>query len=186
MSTWDRTRVALDPDALTRRELLFGAGVVVGVTLLPLRRGRAADAFELDEKTEAALGTSPYVYISPLHPDGKESRCHGEVWYFYDKGGVVIATGSERWKTRAVEKDWNSARVWVGDSGRVKKDGDRFRKGPTFRAQARREPDRAVYERLMAAFAKRYSDEWGKWEPRFRKGYGDGSRVLIRYEPVGP
>ena len=38
----------------------------------------------------------------------------------------------------------------------------------------------------MTSFGKKYPKEWGKWEPRFREGYGDGSRVLIRYEPVAP
>jgi len=186
VNIWHRADEIWDPGTLTRRELLGGAGVVVGMTLLPLRIGRAGDAFQIDEKAKSALKTSPYVYISPLHPDGKESRCHAEVWYFYDQGGVVIATGPDRWKTRAIDRGWSAARVWVGDYGRVKQDGDGFRKGPSFRAKARRDSDRAVFERLMLSFAKKYPDAWGKWEPRFRKGYEDASRVLIRYEPTGP
>jgi hypothetical protein len=52
-------------------------------------------------------------------------------------------------------------------------------------ARATIEPDRAVFERLMERFATRYADEWGKWGPRFRKGWDDGSRVMIRYTPIG-
>lgn len=170
---------------LSRRELLFGAGVVLGAALIPLRRARAGKEFGLPEATREALAASRYVYISPLHPDAKESRCHGEVWYFYDEGDVVIGTGPDRWKTRAVDRGWDEARIWVGDYGRVKRAGDRFRKGPSFRARARRERDPAVFERLMTVFGEKYSDEWGKWEPRFRRGYEDGTRVLIRYQPIG-
>jgi len=171
---------------LSRRELLYGAGVAVGAVLLPLRRGSAAQNFKMPAATRKVLETSPYVYVSPLHPDGKESRCHAEVWYFEDGGDAVLATGDKRWKTQAVNRGWDKARIWVGDYGRVKKDGDRFRAGPTFLAQARRDKDPAVFERLMVSFANKYPDEWGKWEPRFRKAYKDGTRVLIRYHPIGP
>ncbi len=186
VSSWLDAEEVPGLNALTRRELLYGAGLAVGATLLPLRELRADDAFELEKETVGALETSPYVYISPLHPDGKESQCHGEVWYSFDQGGVVIATGADRWKTRALERGWSSARIWVGDYGRVKRDGDRFRKAPSFRAKSSRESDPAVFERLMTTFGKKYPKEWAKWEPRFREGYGDGSRVLIRYEPVAP
>ena len=42
----------------------------------------------------------------------------------------------------------------------------------------------ATWSRLMAAFSKRYAEEWGKWGPRFERGRADGSRVLIRYTPI--
>jgi hypothetical protein len=185
VSTSRKAGEAFSSLELSRRQLLRGAGVVVGAALLPLRAGRAGQEFALPEATRKALETSSYVYVSPLHPDGKESRCHGEVWYSYDKGDVVIATGNERWKTRAVERGWTRTRIWVGDYGRVKSDGDRFRTGPSFLAEARHDRDRAAFERLMARFGKKYPDEWEKWEPRFRKGYAEGSRVLIRYRPIG-
>ncbi|MFQ5513027.1 MAG: hypothetical protein ACE5FG_01210 [Myxococcota bacterium] len=172
MSTW------------RRRDVLRGAGVALGATLLPLRGAWPAEGFELPETTRKELERSPYVYVSPLHPDGRESRCHGEVWFFVHRGDVVIATGQDRWKARALERGWRRARLWVGDHGRVKKDGERFRKGPSFVAQASRDRDRATFEALMRRFASKYPTEWGKWEPRFRKGYGDGSRVLIRYHPI--
>ena len=42
-----------------------------------------------------------------------------------------------------------------------------------------------MIEAALAAFGAKYPDEWDKWEPRFRKGLADGSRVLIRYRPSG-
>ncbi len=153
---------------------------------LPLARARAEDArFELPRATSKELETSPYVYLSPLHPDGAESRCHGAVWFMVHESDVIVATGKDRWKTRALEKGWDRARVWVGDYGSVKAAGDKFRAAPSFEARASREPDPAVFEVLMSTFAKKYPDDWGKWEPRFREGFASGSRVLIRYRPIG-
>ena len=170
---------------LSRRELLRDTGLILAALAFPLRLARGKEAFELPDASRQVLAKSPYVYVSPLHPDGKESRCHGEVWYFMDGGDVVIATGADRWKTRAVKKGWDQARIWAGDYGRVKSDGDRFRGGPTFLTRAELDTAAPVFERLMGAFGTKYPDEWGKWEPRFRKAYGDGSRILIRYRPIG-
>ena len=39
--------------------------------------------------------------------------------------------------------------------------------------------DDSVIEAALAAFGEKYPDEWDKWEPRFRKGLADGSRVLV-------
>jgi hypothetical protein len=167
---------------LTRRELLWGAGLALGALALPRGRVRAAES-ALSEAARGALGSSPLVYISPLKADGSESSCHGEVWFTPDGDDVLIVTGSERWKSRALAKGWDRARIWVGDFGPVGKAGERYREAPSFDAQVRRDADPAAFERLMAAFGGKYPDEWGKWEPRFRKGYGDGSRVLLRYAP---
>ena len=119
VSSWLEAEEVPGLNALTRRELLYGAGLAVGASLLPLRELRADDTFELEQETVRALETSPYVYISPLHPDGKESQCHGEVWYSFDQGGAVIVTTADRWKTFALERGWRSARTWAADYGRV-------------------------------------------------------------------
>ncbi|MBW2280726.1 MAG: twin-arginine translocation signal domain-containing protein [Deltaproteobacteria bacterium] len=165
-----------------RRDFLTAVGVAVGSVVLP-RLSRAEDE-PLPAAARAALSKSPLVYVSPLKKDGTESRCHGEVWYFTDGGDVVIATGKDAWKKRALDGGLDRARIWVGDYGPVKKAGDAFRKAPSFLAQASFDTDPAAFERLMTAYAERYSDGWQKWEPRFRKGYADGSRVVIRYAPV--
>lgn len=169
----------------SRRELLRGAGLLWGSVSLWPRLGFGEERYALSESTKLALGSSRLVYLSPLHADGRESRCHGEVWFFQDGSDVVVVTAKDRWKARALGKGWDRARIWVGDFGPVKQAGDRFRAAPTFVARAGLEPDRAAFDRLLAAFGSKYPEEWGKWEPRFKQGYADGSRVLIRYRPEG-
>jgi hypothetical protein len=169
---------------LTRRELLVGAAVGLGALAFPARAMAAENSFDLPDTTRSALSRSPLVYVSPLNPDGKESRCHGEVWYFVDGDDVVIATAVDRWKARAVRSGRDRARIWVGDYGRGKQVGDRYRAGPTFLAHASIDDDPATFQRLMKAFAGRYPEEWGKWEPRFEKAYADKTRLLIRYSPI--
>jgi hypothetical protein len=183
-----RSRAApCDPD-LSRRDLLAGAGfVAVSVALPVLRSGRARadEPFRLPAATLGALEKSPLVYVSPLKSDGSESRCHGEVWYFFDRGDVVLATGKNVWKTRAVKRGLDRARIWVGDYGPAGSADGPFRKGPSFLAKAALDRDPATFERLLESYGRKYPDGWGKWEPRFRKGYAEGSRIVIRYTPVG-
>ena len=170
----------------TRRGVIQAAvAAVAGFFFLGRPGGaRAGAAFALPEATRKALATSPLVYISPLLADGSESECHGEVWYFTDNGSVVIVTAADAWKARAIARGRKQARIWVGDFGPVRFSLGRYRKAPTFLSKAEIISDRAVFDRLMAAFGKRYPDEWAKWEPRFAKGFADGSRVMIRYSPV--
>jgi hypothetical protein len=170
---------------LSRRQVLHGLGLAAGALLLP-RRVPGDEAYRLPAATRVELEKSPLVYVSPLRSAGEESRCHGEVWYFVDGEDVVIVTGAERWKARALDKGLDRARVWVGDLGRGRFKGERFREGPTFLARGSLEKDPTVFERLLAAFGRRYAEEWGKWESRFREGYAEGSRVVIRYRPIAP
>jgi hypothetical protein len=171
---------------MRRREFLWaGTAALAGGAWLLARGSRAADPPELPEITRRALEKSPLVYISPLRPSGRESSCHGEVWFFEDRGDVVIITGNDAWKARALRQGWAEARLWVGDFGPVSSAGEKFRGAPEFRARASLDPDPAVFERLLASYARKYADSWQKWEPRFRKGHAEGSRVLIRYSPAG-
>ena len=172
---------------LNRRSFLIGSGALCAAASLGLGarvEAQAVSADVLSASAKAALAESPLVYISPLLDKGKESRCHGEVWFFVDEGDVVIFTSKESWKARALALGRNQARIWVGDFGPVRWAGDRFRKAPHFKAMAEGDSRPEAFERLMADYEKRYADEWGKWGPRFRKGYNDGSRELIRYRPV--
>ena len=166
----------------TRRDLLVGGVVGLGVLALLPTRSRAQ---ELPEQTRAALEQSPFVYISPLRSDGEESRCHGEVWFAFDRGSVLIVTEANTWKSRALAAGLDRARIWVGNFGPVRRAGDRFRNAPVFTAEAAAGKDDAAFERLLSAFGKKYPAEWERWESRFRRGYTDDSRVLIRYEPIG-
>ena len=129
----------------------------------------------------AAAKTSPLVYVSPLLASGAESRCHGEVWFFVDGGDVVLATATKTWKARALAAGRNQARIWVGDFGPYEGAAEKVAGAPNFVATATLDKDRAVFDRLLAAYAEKYADEWGKWKPRFESSYADGSRIVIRY-----
>jgi len=169
----------MDDSALhwTRRAVLRGAAVLAGAAAFAPRRLFAADApYALPKATADALAKSPLVYVSPLLASGKQSACHKEVWYFVDRGAVVIGTATDRWKTVAVKKGRDKARLWVGEYGAS---------APTFLAQAEIDKDPATFARLLAAYATRYPDEWdSKWKARFESSYKDGSRTVIRYTPI--
>jgi len=176
--------IAEGAPGLTRRELLVSGAAVLGGLAFGSRAYAADAPYALSEAARAALGESPLVYVSPLHKNGRESSCHGEVWYFVDGDAVVVATAADRWKVRAIRSGRDRARIWVGDFGPAWRAGKSYREAPTFLARAEIDEDRAVFDRLMAAFAERYADEWGKWKPRFEKGYADASRLVLRYTPV--
>lgn len=170
--------------AWSRREVLAAGATLLGGLAWTRSVPAAEPSWSLPAATRAALDESPWVYVSPLHRDGRESSCHGEVWYFVDDSAVVIATAADRWKVEAIRSGRDRARLWVGDRGPAWRAGKRYRELPTFLARAEIDRDRAVFERLMAAFAERYADEWGKWKPRFETSYADGSRLLVRYTPI--
>jgi hypothetical protein len=163
---------------------LIGGASLLGAALLPPRAALSADAPVVDAALAKALVESGLVYISPLHADGRESSCHGEVWFFEDRGSVVIVTAKDRWKARALRTGRHRARLWVGEHGRGPSAGEGFREAPSFLASAGFDEESATWSRLMAAYAKRYPNEWGKWAPRFEQGRADGSRLLIRYTPI--
>ncbi len=167
---------------LTRRELMrLGAGAAL---LLAWPRGAAARA--VDAELGALLEKSGFVYVSPLLANGAESRCHGEVWYGWLDGAVVLITAKDAWKARALTRGRDTARLWVGDHGRVggMTGSEKFREAPSFDARARAVRDAELLDRLMRLYRTKYPAEIGRWEPRMRSGFESGERVLIRYEPL--
>ncbi|HVH17202.1 MAG TPA: hypothetical protein VNF72_02775 [Myxococcota bacterium] len=145
----------------------------------------AAAQDDVSPDLATALEKSAFVYVSPLKSDGKESRCHGEVWYAWIDGAVVLTSASSSWKARAAAKGLR-ARIWVGDYGRVKTLGignEAFREGPSFDARAVIVKDPALVDRMLAQYDKKYPKEIGSWRDKMRAGNADGSRVLLRYVP---
>jgi len=175
----------LQDPRLSRRSFLGVAAASGAALLLPPERLRADEAFALPDATRAALEKSPLIYLSPLRSDATESKCRGEVWYVQEGAELLVVTAADRWKAMAVRRGLDRARIWVGDFGRWKKSDGRYKTGPTFLAKARFDAEGSLIETALAAFGEKYPDEWDKWEPRFRKGLADGSRVLIRYRPSG-
>ena len=117
---------------IDRRTFLLGSAAAA---LAPRLAARAAAPSDLDR----ALESSGLVYVSPLLADGRESRCHAEVWFAWLDGAVVIVTARDRWKALAVARGLDRARLWVGDRGtwkRVLGHSDEFRAAPSFEATA--------------------------------------------------
>ena len=170
---------------LDRRTFLGAAAAA----LLAPKRLFAAEGTALPDATRTLLESSEFVYVSPLRKSG-ESTCHGEVWYGWIDGTVVINTRRGTWKAKALEKGLDRARIWVGNHGRWKglmPSGERneaFRQGPSFDARARFETDRSVNERLLALYEKKYAAEFGRWREDMKTGFFSGQRKLIRYEPI--
>jgi hypothetical protein len=174
---------------IDRRTFLAGA---LAAGLVPRAIARAAEprpgsATAPSPALAAALEASPFVYVSPLRADGAESTCHGEVWFAALDGAAVIITAHDRWKARALARGLDRARVWVGDHGpwsRLLGKNEAFRSAPSFDARASLANDPKLLDRLIAAYERKYPREIADWRDRFRKGFADGSRVLIRYTPA--
>lgn len=177
---------------ISRRSFLVASA---GLALWPLARtasasarprvSAAADA-SVSPELVAALESSPYVYVSPLRADGSESTCHGEVWFAWIDGAVVLTSAATTWKARAVARDLTRARLWVGDHGRWKAmvgRNEAFRAAPSFVARASVVKDAALVERLLVVFGKKYPAEIERWRDRMRAENADGRRVLLRYSP---
>ena len=98
-----------------------------------------------------------------------------------DGDDLLVVTSPERWRAACISKGLDQARLWVGDFGMWKESKGGFRSAPGYDAKASLEADHAVHARALAAFGKKYPDEWDKWGPRFAKGLASGERVLIRY-----
>lgn len=192
-----RTRDSLDTlqrkHSLTRRSFItrvsrVGLGALGLVWALP---GRPRPAIAEQPAPAPApltlLEESPYVYISPLLSNGKESSCHAELWFGWIDDSVIVTVAKERWKATALTRGLAGARIWVGDHGRWKTmlggRNEEFRTAPNFVAKAERVDDPEMIERLLVVYAKKYPNEIDAWRDKMRSGTADGSRILIRYRP---
>ena len=75
----DRRHHARPAITLTRRRFLGAAAGSAALLAMP-HGAFAATSAGLD----AAVAKSSLVYVSPLLGDGRESACHGEVWFVAD------------------------------------------------------------------------------------------------------
>jgi len=191
---WKRSPVARASDrsegGIDRRTFLGGAAMLL---LWPARGlaqpAPAPAATALPAATLQLLDTSKFAYVSPLRKDGAESTCHGEVWFAWLDGSVLVNSRRGTWKVQAVEKGLDRARIWVGDHGRWKsmivgERSEAFRAAPHFDAHASFESDRAVNDRLIAHYEKKYAGDFDRWREDMKTGFYSGERKLIRYTPV--
>jgi hypothetical protein len=164
-----------------------GAAALSGVVLLPANLARARDAeFQVSKAAQAAIDKSKLIYITPLKSGGKESACHAEVWFYADNTDLLVVTKPELWRSQAIKRGLDRARIWVGDHGVWKSSDGAFRKSPSFLARAEHiSSDAEAVGRTLKAMGAKYADEgWSTYGPRFKEGLADGSRVLLRYRPV--
>jgi hypothetical protein len=128
-------------------------------------------AADLSPELRKALEESKYVYISSQRKDGSWSR-PAEIWFLFHDGAVYVGTPASSWRAKRIRWGRPRARIAVGKE-----------EGPTFFARGEIVKDRSVMERMLEVYAKKYADRWSQHEQRFRQGFADGSRVLIRYTP---
>lgn len=175
---------------IDRRTFLGGAALALLAPGRVLAEERSSTSPRIIAAATDVIEKSPFAYISPLKKDGSESTCHGEVWFAWIDGAVVVNSRRGTWKVKALEKGLDRARIWVGDHGRWKASigggrNEAFREAPTFEARARFETDRKVLDQLIAAFEKKYAGEFDQWREDMHAGFFSGHRKLIRYEPIG-
>ena len=145
---------------------------LIAVVALALGASARASAEPLAPEVVRLLESSPYVYIATQRKDGTFGA-PSEIWFMYDQGAVWMASPTTAWRVRRIHAGRATARIAVGTKD-----------GPTFVAKGSFVRDPAVYERLFTTYAKKYPQGWPQYEARFRDGLKDGSRVLMRYQPI--
>ncbi len=172
-----------------RRELLrfgaTGAALLLGGGLLPrLAQAAGAAAGGFDNAMRQALADTEVFYLTPLRSDGSESRCQAEIWFVADDSAAYVVTDADAWRARAVRQGLTGARIWVGDVGVWTRSDGAYRELPMLEASASLVEDGAEHSRILDLMGDKFSLEWLIWGPRFRNGLADGSRVMLRYQPV--
>lgn len=148
------------------RWIRLATALVIVALLAPAAKGG-----ELSPEIQGGLAGSKYVYIASTRKDGKFGK-PAEIWFLYHKGAVYVGTPPTSWRARRIKAGRPAAKIWVG-----KPDGLSF----TATGAIVNEPD--VYPIMYETYAKKYAEGWSKFEEKFRTGFKDGSRVLIKYTP---
>jgi len=164
---------------LTRRRILAaGAGVFAAAGFA--WRATAEDAGSLQKN----LLESELIYLTPIRTDGNDSRCQAEVWFVHHESDLYVVTAAEAWRAQAIDRGLARTRIWVGDVGQWGDSDGRYRELPQIEAVASRVEDAESQNAVLDAMGGKYRVEWFVWGPRFRNGLADGSRVMLKYQPV--
>ena len=164
---------------LTRRRVLV-AGTSMVVAAGFAGRVHSAD----DAALQSGMDESELIYITPIRSDGKESRCQAEVWFVHHQSDLYVVTADDAWRAQAIGKGLTRTRIWVGDVGAWGDSEGTYRSLPQVEAVASQIADAETQNSVLDAMGGKYSVEWFVWGPRFRNGLADGSRVMLRYQPV--
>jgi hypothetical protein len=163
-SARDRQR---DSRAAMRMRFMWAVGVLVG--LCAAGNGAAA----LSDSLQHDLATSKYVYIASTRKGGQLGK-PAEIWFLYHDGAVYVGTPPTSWRAKRIKAGRPQAKIWVGKPD-----------GPSFLATGAIVNDPKVVDVMLQTYATKYPDGWKTHEEKFRSGFKDGSRVLIKYTPQG-
>lgn len=152
-------------DRLARVALCVAVGLLLAGAAPPARAG------SLSEEQRQQLAASRYVYIATQRKDGSFGA-PAEIWFLFHDGDLWVGTTPQSWRARRIRAGRPRARIAIGKPD-----------GPSFLARGEIVKDAKVEELLMATFATKYPDGWPRYEQRFRAGFADGSRILVRYRP---
>ena len=130
------------------------------------------------------LRTSDLVYLSPIKSNGDESACQAEIWFAYDGASIYVCTDSESWRATAPTLGLAMTRIWVGDLGQWQDTEGQYKNLPALVAKASIESSREEQTRVLELFGDKYRISWLVWGRRFRKGLADGSRTMVKYQPI--
>jgi hypothetical protein len=151
------------------RAQTLAARVVVLVGLL----ASLASAGGLSPELKKSLAESKYVYIASQRKDGNFGK-PAEIWFFYHNDAVYVGTLPTSWRAKRIKWGRPTSKIAVG-----KQDG------PSFEASGAIVKDAEAEKAMLETYAKKYPDGWKQFEEKFRNGFKDGSRVLIKYTPKG-
>ncbi len=133
--------------------------------------GGAGLAGELPASVKDKLASSTYVYISSQRKSGQFGK-PAEIWFMYHDGAVWVGTLPTSWRVKRIKAGRTLAKIAVGKVD-----------GPSFEATGSLVTDPKMQAELMKTYAKKYPEGWATFAERFRKGFQDGSRVLVKYVP---
>ena len=164
---------------VNRRQALAGSAA-----LLISAWSTSRIAFAAESPAVAALDKSQLIYLTPVVSGGRESACHGEVWFVQHQKEIFVITPADTWRAEAVRRGFKRAKIWIGEFGVWKRAEDRYRSAPYLEIEGRIETDAAVHSELLPKFGRKYANGWDSWGPRFRDGLANGARVMLRYQVV--
>jgi hypothetical protein len=161
--------------AVRWRTALAGVPVLAVALTVVVTLARAAapsSVHALSPEIVQALEASAYVYIATERRDGSLGA-PAEIWFLFHQGAVWVASPPTTWRVKRIRARRPKAKIAVGKLG-----------GPSFRATGTIVADRAIYDLMCETYARKYPDGWPRHEQTFREGLKDGTRVLIRYQPL--
>ena len=165
---------------LKRRTLIQAAITGAGLSLLPFSLLQKSYAEEIGK----TLQDSDLIYLTPIQSNGNESSCQSEIWYVWDGSDIFVCTKSTSWRATAPGVGLNHTRIWVGDMGNWTGTDGKYKTLPKIEAKTSIVTDTAVHKRALAMFGKKYPFAWIRYKSEFTNGLADGSRTLLRYQPI--